>query len=317
MGRRHEPRMTMRLPVTVSGVDVAGQPFTLPANVSEVSNLGARLEGVGRLRAGATITVAYRKNQGQFRIVWLGQPGTQWEGQIGLENLDPAKHVFGIGWPPEAPDTYQVPGSELGDSAHRGKPVPDHRPADRRQQERRRFPRYSCVETVKVRKVGSDVPLWGKLTDISLGGCYIEMMSPFPTETAVTMALKVGQFEFRVDGLVAVMHPAMGMGITFTEIGAEDKKLLQRAISCLAGETKELDEMSGNGSIDAHKSITSLHSWFATQDTLTRDQFHSLLQKSSGHSCEEGDVASNGATAGPPSVFTEEHSGRGVYENRE
>ena len=281
----------MRLPVAVSGKDATGQPFTVSANVSEVSNLGVRLEGVGSLvQPGDTITVTYRRSYGHFRVVWRGQPGTRLEGQTGLQNLEPAKRVFGIGWPSPAPDTYQVPGTETSDEENHPRPAEQSRMSDRRQQERRRFPRHSCVETAEIHKANSAVQLWGKLTDISMGGCYIEMMSPFPAETEVSMMLKVGPFRFRAHGSVAVMHACMGMGIAFTEISPSDYALLQRAIGYLAGETKELEETPGNGRIDAHKAIDSIRIWFAAQDTLTRDQFHTLLQKSSDHSCEEDDM---------------------------
>jgi DNA-binding response OmpR family regulator len=54
-----------------------------------------------------------------------------------------------------------------------------------------------------------------KLTDLSLGGCYIETAAPFPERTHVVLILRVDGAEMRTTGLVRVMHPSRGMGIEF------------------------------------------------------------------------------------------------------
>jgi len=54
-----------------------------------------------------------------------------------------------------------------------------------------------------------------KLTDLSLGGCYVETESPFPEQAVVDLCLKAAGMEVHAEGLVRVMHPAFGMGIEF------------------------------------------------------------------------------------------------------
>jgi len=54
-----------------------------------------------------------------------------------------------------------------------------------------------------------------KLTDLSLGGCYIETESPFPENALVDLCLKAADMEIHADGMVRVMHPASGMGVEF------------------------------------------------------------------------------------------------------
>ena len=59
-----------------------------------------------------------------------------------------------------------------------------------------------------------------RLTDLSLGGCYVETESPFPERSAVLLRLNAaGQgaagMEVQALGLVRVMHPGFGMGIEF------------------------------------------------------------------------------------------------------
>jgi DNA-binding response OmpR family regulator len=54
-----------------------------------------------------------------------------------------------------------------------------------------------------------------KLTDLSLGGCYIETASPFPEHAQVALTLMADGMELQGRGLVRVMHPSRGMGIEF------------------------------------------------------------------------------------------------------
>jgi len=54
-----------------------------------------------------------------------------------------------------------------------------------------------------------------KLTDLSVGGCYIETPSPFPERTRLLLKLRAGETELETSGVVRVMHPSIGMGIQF------------------------------------------------------------------------------------------------------
>lgn len=54
-----------------------------------------------------------------------------------------------------------------------------------------------------------------KLTDLSLGACYVETASPFPERTNVVLTLRADGVELHTQGKVLVMHPSRGMGIQF------------------------------------------------------------------------------------------------------
>src|SRR5215469_182969 len=54
-----------------------------------------------------------------------------------------------------------------------------------------------------------------QLTDLSLGGCYVETASPFPEHTHVLLILRAEGVELEAHGLVRVMHPSRGMGVEF------------------------------------------------------------------------------------------------------
>jgi len=63
-----------------------------------------------------------------------------------------------------------------------------------------------------------------KLTDLSLGGCYVETESPFPQSSSVDLCLKAAGMEIHTDGMVRVMHPAHGMGIEFPARTEDQRK---------------------------------------------------------------------------------------------
>ena len=54
-----------------------------------------------------------------------------------------------------------------------------------------------------------------QLTDLSLGGSYVETASPFPEHTHVLLILRAEGVELQAHGLVRVMHPSRGMGVEF------------------------------------------------------------------------------------------------------
>jgi CheY-like chemotaxis protein len=78
-----------------------------------------------------------------------------------------------------------------------------------------------------------DPPAPCKLTDLSLGGCYLEMASPFPVGTRVTLTMRAAKLESRAEGLVRVMHPEIGMGVEFTRATNQQRGHLEKFIHAL------------------------------------------------------------------------------------
>lgn len=62
-----------------------------------------------------------------------------------------------------------------------------------------------------------------KLTDLSLGGCYVETNAPFPERSLVDLCLKTGELEVHTEGMVRVAHPGHGMGVEFPSRTAEQR----------------------------------------------------------------------------------------------
>jgi len=91
-----------------------------------------------------------------------------------------------------------------------------------------------------------------KLTDLSLGGCYVETRSPFPERVSVVLCLKLSNMEVQCEGVVRVMHPGLGMGIVFASHTQEQRDQVHRFIDFLTsrpGTAPELQVLPGTSGI--------------------------------------------------------------------
>jgi DNA-binding response OmpR family regulator len=72
-----------------------------------------------------------------------------------------------------------------------------------------------------------------KLTDLSLGGCYVETDAPFPERALIDLCLKTEELEVHTDGMVRVAHPGHGMGVEFPSRTAEQRAQVGNLINFL------------------------------------------------------------------------------------
>ncbi|HYM78888.1 MAG TPA: PilZ domain-containing protein [Candidatus Dormibacteraeota bacterium] len=80
---------------------------------------------------------------------------------------------------------------------------------------RRSQTRYNCRLGAEVYRTGISVPHYCCLTDLSSGGCYLEVPLPFPTGTSVEILVRTYELKLRVRGTVQASHPGYGMGVAF------------------------------------------------------------------------------------------------------
>jgi DNA-binding response OmpR family regulator len=73
-----------------------------------------------------------------------------------------------------------------------------------------------------------------KLSDLSIGGCYVESESPFPVNTELELDLHASETEIKVIAVVRVMHPGYGMGLEFLSKQGEHRQQIEQFISVLS-----------------------------------------------------------------------------------
>jgi len=72
-----------------------------------------------------------------------------------------------------------------------------------------------------------------KLTDLSLGGCYVQTDAPFPERALVDLCLKAEELEVHTEGMVRVAHPGLGMGVEFPSRTPEQRAQVENLINFL------------------------------------------------------------------------------------
>jgi hypothetical protein len=88
-----------------------------------------------------------------------------------------------------------------------------------------------------------DPPIRCQLTDLSMGGCYLEISSPFPVWSRLTVSMRAGEVELRVQGIVRVMHPDRGMGVEFTQNTSGQRLALEKFLKVLMENRTLLPEL--------------------------------------------------------------------------
>lgn len=87
-------------------------------------------------------------------------------------------------------------------------------------QDRRRFPRIKCFVAVELKVDGSETPIWGNLSNTSMGGCYVETVTPVNSGADVQIGLWVASGKiwvkgFTLNGIVIKSNPCFGVRVKF------------------------------------------------------------------------------------------------------
>src|SRR5438309_3021240 len=88
-----------------------------------------------------------------------------------------------------------------------------------------------------------DPPIRCQLTDLSVGGCYLEISSPFPVSSRLVLSMRAAGVELRAQGVVRIMHPDQGMGVEFTQNTREHRAALEKFLNVLTENRNLLPEL--------------------------------------------------------------------------
>jgi len=110
-------------------------------------------------------------------------------------------------------------------------------------QDRRRHPRLKCFVAVELRVNEASAPIWGNLSNTSLGGCQIETASPVSGGAKVEIGLWVASGKIWVKGLalngvVTRGAPAAAVRVRFLEMEAADKENLRQFLKYVQETTR-------------------------------------------------------------------------------
>jgi len=239
MPQRSEPRLSQEASVRIFGMDSRGRPINLAGSTLDISKSGVRLKEIRCWDyPGEIIGIRHGMEKARFRIVWVGGPGTPIDGQVGLQCIEAGRYIWGV--VPPSSDARPEPSRYAGLSRNLNPQMAVKSQGASCSDRRRRDQRFTANGGVNIREVGSTVPQWTMLHDISAGGCYVETTSPLMPLSRVELTLQVGELRIECKGSVTVKHPLVGMGIKFTEMTPLNRDRLQHLIASLEQETARM-----------------------------------------------------------------------------
>jgi hypothetical protein len=129
-------------------------------------------------------------------------------------------------------------------------------PAETPPSERRRNLRFPFTAAVEATETKSGARIAGRTSDLSLGGCYVDAISPFPVGTEAKVTITRGKESFEVQARVVYSQIGMGMGLAFVSAQPKQVRLFQRWLMEISGKIapqpeppdgEEPKEASGGG----------------------------------------------------------------------
>jgi hypothetical protein len=87
--------------------------------------------------------------------------------------------------------------------------------------------RCPLVASVEVTDARSGARLSARISELGLGGCYVDALNPFPEGTLVGLRILRDQGVFETKAKVVYCDMRFGMGLAFTDIMPEQRSVLE------------------------------------------------------------------------------------------
>jgi len=123
--------------------------------------------------------------------------------------------------------------------------------------------RYPCSGGASIWQPDAKHFLRGTVVDLSLGGCYVEMMTPLKVHDLVVLTLGINGTEVRMAAEVRTSHPGIGMGLKFKDLAETDRSRLRDLVFKLGD--------SEIGQIDIMVDVRSRIEILEKEDILQRE----------------------------------------------
>lgn len=110
-------------------------------------------------------------------------------------------------------------------------------------EDRRRHARMRCFVAVELRVGNSAVPIWGNLSNTSIGGCFVETATPVPSGVSVEVGLWLANGKIWIKGLILTgivtkSSPSFGVRIKFAELEPTERENLRHFLKFVESTTK-------------------------------------------------------------------------------
>jgi CheY-like chemotaxis protein len=237
---RNERRVTRRVPVDSNASIAYANIENVTVQITDLSEEGVSILSKQRLPEGGKVylqfalpgdsssvhlsgEVKWQDASGRVGIRFLAVPKTsqrlisQWLGGNAGTRPELTVSMFpAAGHPSTQEETNLAAGLGLmSDSA-----------ADRRGRSRR-----PCCIGAEVYRFGQTIPHRCTLTDLSIGGCYVESSEPFSSGIPVEILIRTNDLKLRIEGKVTSTHLGFGMGVQFTLRSEEQREQVRQLLT--------------------------------------------------------------------------------------
>jgi len=106
---------------------------------------------------------------------------------------------------------------------------------------RRMHPRMKCRVTIEMQPGEGLGPIFANLTDISLGGCYVETSSILSPGTRLNLIFSIDDGQLRAEGTVTRIDPGTGVAVQFKEMTREVRDQMHRILEFIQNSTAFYD----------------------------------------------------------------------------
>ncbi len=109
--------------------------------------------------------------------------------------------------------------------------------------DRRRNPRIKCFVAVELRVDETPTPIWGNLSNTSVGGCLVETANPVKPGAKVAIGLwvpngKIWVKGFALSGVIARNGPANGVRVRFDGMAPAERDSLRQFVRFVQDTTR-------------------------------------------------------------------------------
>ena len=96
--------------------------------------------------------------------------------------------------------------------------------------DRRAHPRMKCRVTIELTSDAGGVPMFGNLTDISMGGCFVETSTILSPGSKVKLNFSMDDPKLSAEGFVNRLDPGSGVAVQFREMNREARDRMFRIL---------------------------------------------------------------------------------------
>jgi hypothetical protein len=87
--------------------------------------------------------------------------------------------------------------------------------------------RCPLVASAEITDLHSGTRLSVRISELGVGGCYVDALTPFPEGTLVKLRIIRDQGAFESNGKVVYTHANFGMGVAFTNVTSDQRSILE------------------------------------------------------------------------------------------